>query len=135
MYEISTNLFKMYEYPMYCKMLGVGNSAILKKKNVCKSLVEPISAILVRFSIFSIHQRLIVHTRTYLLYVLSTVRIYCTRTVQVLLIPPELKHEFEGESNEFLYTVENPIGYSYIFIRFVQISYILTRFVWVSDVL
>ena len=58
MYEISTNLVKMYEYPMYCKMLGVGNSAILKKKNVCKSLVEPISAILARFSIFSIHQRL-----------------------------------------------------------------------------
>ena len=48
--EISTNLFKMYEYPMYCKMLGVGNSTILKKKNVCKSLVEPISAILARFS-------------------------------------------------------------------------------------
>ena len=60
MRSISTNIFKMYEYPMYCKMLGIGNSAILKKKNVCKSLVEPISAILARFSIFSIHQRLIV---------------------------------------------------------------------------
>ena len=45
--EISTNLFKMYEYPMYCKMLGVGRSMILTKKNVCKSLVEPRSMILV----------------------------------------------------------------------------------------
>ena len=58
--EISTNLFKMYEYPMYCKMLGVGNSVILKKKNVCKSLVEPRSVILARFSIFSIQLRFIV---------------------------------------------------------------------------
>ena len=58
--EISTNLFKMYEYPMYCKMLGIGRCAILKKKNVWKSLVEPISAILVPFSIFSIQLRFIV---------------------------------------------------------------------------
>ena len=79
--EISTNLFKMYEYPMYCKMLGVGNSAILKKKNVWKSLVEPISAILVRFSIFSIHQRLIVLVATVLV---RTVRTY---SVRVLLVP------------------------------------------------
>ena len=57
--EISTNLFKMYEYPMYCKMLGVGNGAILKKKNVWKSLVEPISADLVPISIFSIQLQLI----------------------------------------------------------------------------
>ena len=60
MYEISTNTFKMYKYPMYCKMLGVGNSVILKKKNVCKSLVEPRSVILARFSIFSIQLRFIV---------------------------------------------------------------------------
>ena len=45
---------------MYCKMLGVGNGAILKKKNVWKSLVELISANLVPISIFSIHLRLII---------------------------------------------------------------------------
>ena len=58
--EISTNLFKMYECPMYCKMLGVGRSMILTKNNVCKSLVELYSAILVRFSIFSLQLELIV---------------------------------------------------------------------------
>ena len=58
--EISTNLFKMYEYAMYCKMLGLGRRSILTKKNVCKSLVEPRCAILVRFSIFSIQLRFIV---------------------------------------------------------------------------
>ena len=36
-----------YEYPMYCKMLGVGRRSILTKKNVCKSLVEPCRSILV----------------------------------------------------------------------------------------
>ena len=55
MYEISTNTFKMYdEYPMYCKMLGNGDGADLKKKNVWKSLVEPNRADLVPISIFSI---------------------------------------------------------------------------------
>ena len=63
--EISTNLFKMYECPMYCKMLGVGRCAILTKKNVCKSLVEPRCAILVRFSIFSIQLRFIVPVLEY----------------------------------------------------------------------
>ena len=38
--EISTNLYKMYDYPMYCEMLGIGNNTILKKNNVWKSLVE-----------------------------------------------------------------------------------------------
>ena len=47
---------------MYCKMLGIGNGAILKKINVCKSLVELYSAILVRFSIFSLQLELIVAT-------------------------------------------------------------------------
>ena len=62
--EISTNLFKMYEYPMYCKMLGVGRGMILTKKNVCESLVEPRCMILVRFSIFSIQLRFIVPVYT-----------------------------------------------------------------------
>ena len=35
--EISTNLFKMYEYPMYCKMLGVGHCVILTKKMYVKA--------------------------------------------------------------------------------------------------
>ena len=65
--EISTNLFKMYEYQMYCKMLEVGRSMILTKKNVCKSLVEPRSMILVRFSIFSIQLRFIVQYSTFFL--------------------------------------------------------------------
>ena len=34
--EISTNLPKMYEYPMYCKMLGICGFAILKKKKCMK---------------------------------------------------------------------------------------------------
>ena len=62
-YNVTFHSYKMYlyGYPMYCKMLGVGtrNSTILKKKNVWKSLVEPNGGILVRFSIFSIHLRLI----------------------------------------------------------------------------
>ena len=66
--EISTNLFKMYEYPMSCKMLGIGPCAILKKNNVWKSLVDPRCAILVQFSIFSIHLEL--STDTYFLYLL-----------------------------------------------------------------
>ena len=45
---------------MYCKIYGIANGAILKKKKVCKSLVELYSAILVRFSIFSIQVELIV---------------------------------------------------------------------------
>ena len=45
---------------MYCKIYGIANGAILKKKNVCKILVELYSAILVRFSIFSIQVALIV---------------------------------------------------------------------------
>ena len=45
---------------MYCKIYGIANGAILKKKNVCKILVELYSAILVRFSIFSIQVELIV---------------------------------------------------------------------------
>ena len=44
---------------MYCKIYGIANGAILKKKNVCKILVELYSAILVRFSIFSIQVALI----------------------------------------------------------------------------
>ena len=72
MYEISTNLVKMYEYPMYCKMLGNGNSAILKKKNVWKSLVEPRCAILVR----SIHLELIVLCTVLVQYSYSTGSIY-----------------------------------------------------------
>ena len=40
---------------MYCKMYGNADGAILKKNNVCKILVDLYSAILVRFSIFSIH--------------------------------------------------------------------------------
>ena len=54
---------------MYCKMYGIANGAILKKKKLCKSLVELYSAILVRFSIFSIQVALIVlvpvYTSTY----------------------------------------------------------------------
>ena len=46
---------------MYCKMWGIGNGAILKKKNVCKIMVELYCGILVRFSIFSIHLELIVY--------------------------------------------------------------------------
>ena len=45
---------------MYCKMYVIANCAILKKNNVCKILVELYSAILVRFSIFSIQVALIV---------------------------------------------------------------------------
>ena len=45
---------------MYCKIYVIANGAILKKKNVCKILVELYSAILVRFSIFSIQVELIV---------------------------------------------------------------------------
>ena len=44
---------------MYCKIYGIANGAILKKKKVCKILVELYSAILVRFSIFSIQVELI----------------------------------------------------------------------------
>ena len=62
--DISTNLFKMYEHPMYCKMLGVGRRSILTKKNVCKSLVEPRCMILARFSIFSIQLRFIVQVQS-----------------------------------------------------------------------
>ena len=50
---------------MYCKMYVIANGAILKKKNVCKILVELYSAILVRFSIFSIQVELIVLVRPY----------------------------------------------------------------------
>ena len=46
---------------MYCKMYVIANGAILKKKNVCKILVELYSAILVRFSIFSIQVALIIN--------------------------------------------------------------------------
>ena len=46
---------------MYCKMYGIANGAILKKKKVCKSLVELYSAILVRFSIFSIQVALSIY--------------------------------------------------------------------------
>ena len=56
---MSTNLLKMYEEPMYCKMYVIANGAILKKKNICKILVELYSAILVRFSIFSIQVALL----------------------------------------------------------------------------
>ena len=45
---------------MYCKMYWIANGAILKKNNVWKILVELYSAILVRFSIFSIQVELIV---------------------------------------------------------------------------
>ena len=45
---------------MYCKMYVNANGAILKKNNVCKILVDLYSAILVRFSIFSIQVALIV---------------------------------------------------------------------------
>ena len=48
---------------MYCKIYGIANGAILKKKKVCKSLVELFSAILVRFSIFSIQVELIVQVQ------------------------------------------------------------------------
>ena len=43
---------------MYCKMYVIAKGAILKKINVCKSLVELYSAILVRFSIFSLQLEL-----------------------------------------------------------------------------
>ena len=79
--EISTNLFKMYEYPMYCKMLGVGRSMILTKNNVCKILVETRSMILARFSIFSIQLRFIV---------LALVRV--RRTVRVRLLSYPYRH-------------------------------------------
>ena len=75
--EISTNLFKMYEYPMYCKMLGVGRRSILTKKNVCKSLVEPCRSILVWFSIFSIQLRFIIVLYCRYWYY----KPYCTSTV------------------------------------------------------
>ena len=45
---------------MYCKMYVIASGAILKKINICKSLVELYSAILVRFSIFSLQLELIV---------------------------------------------------------------------------
>ena len=58
-------------------MYGIANGAILKKKNVCKSLVELYSAILVRFSIFSIQVALIVLISAYSYrYGTSTVRPY-----------------------------------------------------------
>ena len=58
---------------MYCKMYGNANGAILKKNNVCKILVDLYSAILVRFSIFSIQVALIVRTyRTCINTILST---------------------------------------------------------------
>ena len=50
---------------MYCKIYRIANGAILKEKNVCKSLVEIYSAILVRFSIFSIQVELIVPSISY----------------------------------------------------------------------
>ena len=61
-------------------MYRIANGAILKKKNICKILVELYSAILVRFSIFSIQVALIVlvlvgeysnhNQRTVLLYII-----------------------------------------------------------------
>ena len=78
--EISTNLFKMYEYPMYCKMLGVGRRSILTKKNVCKSLVEPCRSILVRFSIFSIQLRFIVLYMQYQVLLNTVLVLYYTCT-------------------------------------------------------
>ena len=62
-------------------------------------MVDLYSAILVRFSIFSIQVALIVPVD-------STLAL-----VYVLQIPPELKREFEGGSNEFVF-MENPIDFT-----------------------
>ena len=51
---------------MYCKMYVIAYGAILKKKYICKSLVDLYGAILVRFSIFSIQVELIVQVRALL---------------------------------------------------------------------
>ena len=69
-------------------MLGVGNSAILKKKNVCKSLVEPICAILARFSIFSVHQRLIILSTEWCDFDFRVALVSVPVPVRLLLIDP-----------------------------------------------
>ena len=61
---------------MYCKMYWIANGAILKKNNVWKILVELYSAILVRFSIFSIQVALIVrvYTGISIVYIYTIIR-------------------------------------------------------------
>ena len=77
---------------MYCKIYVIANGAILKKKYICKSLVDLYSAILVRFSIFSIQVALIVPVRvdhSILLLVhctRSSVFSTCTSTGTVLVL-------------------------------------------------
>ena len=79
--EKMENRTRMYEEHMYCKMYVIANGAILKKNNVCKSLVYLYCAILVRFSIFSIQVELIV---PYLYWYCTVVPVYTLRYPQPL---------------------------------------------------
>ena len=73
---------------MYCKMYVIANGAILKKKYICKILVELYSAILVRFSIFSIQVALIVRTgvQLYVPLILNLFIIFWFEIHRILLI-------------------------------------------------